>query len=448
MNNLKGLLEFLRICYTDGEIDEAEMNMYFIKAEQLGYSKSEAEFYLNQFKKNPDGFYNEILKQNEIAQPRAGSKQKLKAKQEIILGLNDKDIHLSSISNLSQLLSLNYDKLFQRTVASLNLKTNNKYKIQTLDSLRSKIENLNQEKNDLTNEKKGFDKQIKERDSKLSNPVITLGFIVFFYTYFNFIGLNTEIWIIISGILFSSLLTALILWPIAAYKRRILKKQLSEFYNKRDSIINVIESEQLEINNLTLILTTLETNLSEQNEFNQLVEKSSKDLSVNPFDEQLANNLISSTDIQDSDFQKFMTNCLFLKDNISKIKNEINTEIDHIVSNGFPNHNKFIMLKGFISQINIFIAILNSYSLSLNNLSERTKLEHFLGENLLNISKVERLKLDGMQNMLYELNSLNLGIRNVANEIKSVQDAIDSMGYSMGATLENIEYSIDNKKTI
>ena len=106
------------------------------------------------------------------------------------------------------------------------------------------------------------------------------------------------------------------------------------------------------------------------------------------------------------------------------------------------------MLKGFISQINIFIAILNSYSLSLNNLSERTKLEHFLGENLLNISKVERLKLDGMQNMLYELNSLNLGIRNVANEIKSVQDAIDSMGYSMGATLENIEYSIDNKKTI
>jgi peptidoglycan hydrolase CwlO-like protein len=88
------------------------------------------------------------------------------------------------------------------------------------------------------------------------------------------------------------------------------------------------------------------------------------------------------------------------------------------------------------------MTLLNGYCYSIQSLSERTQFEHFLSENLINLSKKDKLQLQGMKKMIGQLSNINENVSGLSKEVMMLKDSIRDVKN----TVSSLEYSVDDMR--
>ena len=226
-------------------------------------------------------------------------------------------------------------------------------------------------------------------------------------------------------------------------------KEISLIENKVDSISDNDEDIQSDLKRLKLIKSAVSESLKNQKSFQDLVDNKSKSLDVLPFHEKGCNEIIRQTEISDSEMQKIITNCLFIRDAVKKESAELETYVKNKASNGLPAKEVFNFIEKKVSKMNVYMTLLNGYCYSIQSLSERTQFEHFLTENLVNLSKKDKLQLHGMKKMIGQLGKINSSISGLSTEVMMMKDTIQRVENSVDMleyTMDDVRYSVDDMK--
>jgi hypothetical protein len=199
---------------------------------------------------------------------------------------------------------------------------------------------------------------------------------------------------------------------------------------------------QAKIKQLNAMKLAVSNSLKDQKEFNELLNSRRSFLETIPFYESGCNEIIRQTEISDSDMQKIITNCLFIKDTVKKEVVELNKYLKNQSKSGLPSSIVFKTIEKKTSEINVYMTLLNGYCYSLQSLSERTQFEHFLSENLINLSKKEKIQIQGMKKMINQLSNINKNVTGLSNEILMIRDSISNVEN----TVSMLEYSMDDMR--
>jgi chromosome segregation ATPase len=221
-----------------------------------------------------------------------------------------------------------------------------------------------------------------------------------------------------------------------------INKEISLLDDTVDDLSDNDNEIQSSIKRLIKIKTAVTESLNEQKEFNELVKSKRNSLEIIPFYEAGCNEIIRQTEISDGDMQKIMQNCLFIRDAIKEESNELNDYTKNESKSGLPSPPVFRSIEQKISKLNVYMTLLNGYCYSIQSLSERTQFEHFLSENLINLSMKDKLQLQGMKKMIGQLSNINESVSGLSREVMMLKDSMSDIEN----TVSSLEYSVDDMR--
>jgi len=449
-NNTIELINFIQLVYADGVLTEKEAKAVSAKAEALGISQEEAEVILEQFASNPDSIINMVQQHKAATSAVAPSEKSVKKRvsQDIKLSLHHEKINIKADKSYQQLEGLNYDEIYLRTVKKL-FKSSKGEKVKQIKEIEKEISNLKKESKLGSDTSQSLEQKKVKRKAIYDSWTTLLSAFVLLWSYFSLIGLKSDWVSILIGIGFSVLVTFL----ISSFFSGLIDGYINEEISMLDNSVDYLSENNSEIassiERLNSIKHAVLESLNEQQLFQSLSKNKSKPLELNPFYETGCNEIVRQTEISDGDMQKIITNCLFIKDIIKQKNESLHDYVESQANTELPSAKNFHSIERQVAEINVYMALLNGYCYSIQNLSERTQFEHFLSENLINLSRKDRLQLQGMKKMIGQLTHLNDNISNLSREVMEIKDSLNDFEHTLGMleySMDDVRYSVDDIK--
>jgi hypothetical protein len=437
------LIDFINLLYVDGVLSEKELNAIQAKAKVLDIGLEETEVIIEQFTSDPESVNNMVLQFKSsinTVSPVAKSGKK-RISQELKLSLHDDKILFKENESFKKLNSLSYDEIYIRTVQSI-FKSSTREKVKQLNDIEKEISDLKKESKASSETSSALEKRKNERKAVFEIWTVLLYSFILFWTYFSLIGLKSDWVSIVVGIGFSILLVVLINGVFTPLIDGYINEEISLLENTADDLSENDQKIRSSIKRLIDIKTAVKENLNKQIEFNKLLNSKSNSLEIIPFYEAGCNEIIRQTEISDGDMQKIITNCLFIRDAIKRESVDLNIYTKNESEFGLPSPSVFRCIEDNISKINVYMTLLNGYCYSIQSLSERTQFEHFLSENLINLSKKDKLQLQGMKKMIGQLSNINENVSGLSKEVMMLKDSIRDVKN----TVSSLEYSVDDMR--
>ena len=449
-NNTIELINFIQLVYADGVLTEKEAKAVSAKAEALGISQEEADVILEQFASNPDSIINMVQQHKAATSAVAPTEKSVKKRvsQDIKLSLHHEKINIKADKSYQQLEGLNYDEIYLRTVKKL-FKSSKGEKVKQIKEIEKEISNLKKESKLGSDTSQSLEQKKVERKAIYDSWTTLLSAFVLLWSYFSLIGLKSDWVSILIGIGFSVLVTVL----ISSFFSGLIDGYINEEIAMLDNSVDYLSENNSEIassiERLNSIKHAVLESLNEQQLFQGLSKNKSKPLELNPFYETGCNEIVRQTEISDGDMQKIITNCLFIKDIIKQKSESLHDYVESQANTELPSAKNFHSIERQVAEINVYMVLLNGYCYSIQNLSERTQFEHFLSENLINLSRKDRLQLQGMKKMIGQLTHLNDNISNLSREVMEIKDSLNDFEHTLGMleySMDDVRYSVDDIK--
>jgi hypothetical protein len=437
------LIDFINLLYVDGVLSEKELNAIQAKAKVLDIGLEETEVIIEQFTSDPESVNNMVLQFkssiNRVSPVAKSGKKRIS--QELKLSLHDDKILFKENESFKKLNTLSYDEIYIRTVQSI-FKSSTREKVKQLNDIEKEISDLKKESKASSETSSALEKRKNERKAVFEIWTVLLYSFILFWTYFSLIGLKSDWVSIVVGIGFSILLVVLINGVFTPLIDGYINEEISLLENTADDLSENDQKIRSSIKRLIDIKTAVKENLNKQIEFNKLLNSKSNSLEIIPFYEAGCNEIIRQTEISDGDMQKIITNCLFIRDAIKRESVDLNIYTKNESEFGLPSPSVFRCIEDNISKINVYMTLLNGYCYSIQSLSERTQFEHFLSENLINLSKKDKLQLQGMKKMIGQLSNINENVSGLSKEVMMLKDSIRDVKN----TVSSLEYSVDDMR--
>lgn len=444
------LIDFISLLNADGVISQKEITVILAKAKSLEIGSEEVEVIIDQFTANPESVMTIVQKHRELKNSKAPVENsgKKRASQEIILSLPSETVSYLESDSLKKLYKLSYEEIYLRTLESV-FKSSKGEKVKKLSQLDKEIHDLK------AKSKQGSDssdrlEQIKVKRHGLFDVWTSLlSVFVLLWTYLSLIGMRTDWVSIVVGVGFSVIVLLLVRQLFSILINGYISKEISLIEDKVESISDNNITIQSELKRLKLIRSAVSSSLEDQKSFQKMVDNNSKSLEVLPFHEKGCNEIIKQTEVSDAEMQKIITNCLFIRDAIKKESAELETYVKNKALIGLPSIEVFNFLNKKVAKMNVYMTLLNGYCYSIQSLSERTQIEYFLTENLINLSKKDKLQLQGMKRMIGQLGKINISVSGLSKEVMMMKDTIQSVENSVEMleyTMNDVRYSVDDMK--
>jgi hypothetical protein len=437
------LIEFINLLYVDGVLSEKEVNAIQGKAKALDIGPEETEVIIEQYTSDPESVKNMVLQFKSsinTVSPVAKSGKK-RVSQELKLSLQTDKILFKENESFKKLNTLSYDEIFLRTIQSI-FKSSTGEEVKQLKEIEKEISVLKKESKDGSEISSALEKRKIERKAVFEIWTMLLYTFTLLWTYFSLIGLKSDWVSIVVGIGFSILVVVLINVVFTPLIDGYINKEISLLDDTVDDLSDNDNEIQSTIKRLIKIKTAVTESLNEQKEFNELVKSKRNSLEIIPFYEAGCNEIIRQTEISDGDMQKIMQNCLFIRDAIKEESNKLNDYTKNESKSGLPSPPVFRSIEQKISKLNVYMTLLNGYCYSIQSLSERTQFEHFLSENLINLSMKDKLQLQGMKKMIGQLSNINESVSGLSREVMMLKDSIGDIEN----TVSSLEYSVDDMR--
>ena len=437
------LIDFIDLLHIDSVLSEKERKAIVKKAQSLGIGTEETEVIIEQFTTDPQSVRSAILQfKSEIGIVNGSSSNtKKRASQELNLSLPSEKGSIEKDGSFLELSNLSYDEVYRRSVKSLIHKGTD-IEVKTLKEIENEILDLKKKSKSGSEVSDGMEKRKIERRAIFQTWTNLLYAFTFIWTYFSLIGLKSD-WISICvGVGFSLIFVILINVMFSGLIDGYVNNEIELLEDKVDDLSAFDDEIQAKIKQLNAMKLAVSNSLKDQKEFNELLNSRRSFLETIPFYESGCNEIIRQTEISDSDMQKIITNCLFIKDSVKKEVVELNKYLKNQSKSGLPSSIVFKTIEKKTSEINVYMTLLNGYCYSLQSLSERTQFEHFLSENLINLSKKEKIQIQGMKKMINQLSNINKNVTGLSNEILMIRDSISNVEN----TVSMLEYSMDDMR--
>ncbi|MFM7682759.1 MAG: hypothetical protein ACKO7P_08440 [Bacteroidota bacterium] len=444
------LIDFISLLNADGEISKKEKIAILAKAKSLEIGPEEAEVIIDQFTTNPESVMTIVQKHRDLKKSGAPIENivKKRASQDINLSLPSEIVSLIENESFKKLNTLSYDEIYLRTLEVL-FNSSKGEKVKKLSQLDKEINDLKAESKQGSKASDDLEKIKVQRHALFDIWTGLLSVFVLLWTYFSLIGLKTDWVSIVVGVSFSVIVVILVRQLFSMLINGYIIKEISLIEDKVDNISDNDENIQSDLKRLKLIKSSVSESLKDQKSFQDLVDNKSTSLEVMPFHEKGCNEIIGQTEISDAEMQKIITNCLFIRDAVKKESAELETYVKNKASGGLPSNEVFNFIDKKVSKINVYMTLLNGYCYSIQSLSDRTQFEHFLSENLINLSKKEKLQLQGMKKMIGQLGKINSSVSGLSKEIMMMKDTIQRVESSVEMleyTMDDVRYSVDDMK--
>ncbi|MSP70077.1 MAG: hypothetical protein EXR20_07380 [Bacteroidetes bacterium] len=438
------LIEFINFLYVDGVLSEKEVNSIQAKAKALDIGPEETEVIIEQVTSDPESVKNMVLQFKSwsvnTVSPVAKSGKK-RVSQELKLSLHTDKILFKENESFKKLNTLSYDEIFLRTIQKI-FKSSIGEKVKQLKEIEKEISDLKKESKAGSEISSALEKRKIERKAVFGIWTGVLYAFTLLWTYFSLIGLKSDWVSIVVGIGFSILFVVLINMVFTPLIDGYINKEISLLDDTVDDLSENDNEIQSRLKRLIKIKTAVTESLNEQKNFQELVKSKRNSLEIIPFYEAGCNEIIRQTEISDGDMQKIIMNCLFIRDAIKEESDELNDYTKNESKSGLPSPSVFRSIERKISKINVYMTLLNGYCYSIQSLSERTQFEHFLSENLINLSKKDKLQLQGMKKMIGQLSNINESVSGLSREVMMLKDSISDID----DTLSMLEYSVDDMR--
>lgn len=438
------LIEFINFLYVDGVLSEKEVNSIQAKAKALDIGPEETEVIIEQVTSDPESVKNMVLQFKSwsvnTVSPVAKSGKK-RVSQELKLSLHTDKILFKENESFKKLNTLSYDEIFLRTIQKI-FKSSIGEKVKQLKEIEKEISDLKKESKAGSEISSALEKRKIERKAVFEIWTVLLYTFTLLWTYFSLIGLKSDWVSIVVGIGFSILVVVLINVVFTPLIDGYINKEISLLDDTVDDLSENDNEIQSRLKRLIKIKTAVTESLNEQKNFQELVKSKRNSLEIIPFYEAGCNEIIRQTEISDGDMQKIIMNCLFIRDAIKEESDELNDYTKNESKSGLPSPSVFRSIERKISKINVYMTLLNGYCYSIQSLSERTQFEHFLSENLINLSKKDKLQLQGMKKMIGQLSNINESVSGLSREVMMLKDSISDID----DTLSMLEYSVDDMR--
>lgn len=438
------LIDFINLLYVDGVLSEKEVNSIQAKAKALDIGPEETEVIIEQVTSDPESVKNMVLQFKSwsvnTVSPVAKSGKK-RVSQELKLSLHTDKILFKENESFKKLNTLSYDEIFLRTIQTI-FKSSIGEKVKQLKEIEKEISDLKKESKAGSEISSALEKKKIERKAVFGIWTGVLYAFTLLWTYFSLIGLKSDWVSIVVGIGFSILFVVLINMVFTPLIDGYINKEISLLDDTVDDLSENDNEIQSRLKRLIKIKTAVTESLNEQKNFQELVKSKRNSLEIIPFYEAGCNEIIRQTEISDGDMQKIIMNCLFIRDAIKEESDELNDYTKNESKSGLPSPSVFRSIERKISKINVYMTLLNGYCYSIQSLSERTQFEHFLSENLINLSKKDKLQLQGMKKMIGQLSNINESVSGLSREVMMLKDSISDID----DTLSMLEYSVDDMR--
>ena len=437
------LIEFINFLYVDGVLSEKELNAIQAKGKSLDIGPEETEVIIEQCTSDPESVKNMVLQFKSSVNTVSPVEKSVKKRvsQELKLSLHTDKILFKENESFKKLNTLSYDEIFLRTIQSI-FKSSKGEKVKQLKEIEKEISDLKKESEAGSEISSAVEKRKIERKAVFEIWTVLLYSFTLLWTYFSLIGLKSDWVSIVVGIGFSILFVVLINVVFNPLIDGYINKELSLLDDTADDLSDNDNEIRSSIKRLINIKTAVTESLNKQKEFNEFVKSKPNSLEIIPFYEAGCNEIIRQTEISDGDMQKIITNCLFIRDAIKKESDELNNYTKNESKSGLPSPPVFRSIEQKISKINVYMTLLNGYCYSIQSLSERTQFEYFLSENLINLSKKDKLQLQGMKKMIGQLSNINKNVSGLSKEVMMLKDSISDVKN----TVSSLEYSVDDMR--
>ena len=444
------LIDFISLLNVDGVISKKEKTAILAKAKSLEIGSEEVEVIIDQFTSNPESVMSIVPKQRELKNSKAAVENsgKKRASQDIKLSLPIETVSYLENESFKKLNTLSYDEIYLRTLESV-FNSSKGEKVKKLSQLDKEIHDLKSESKQGSDASDSLGQIKVQRHGLFDVWKGLLSVFVLLWTYVSLIGMKTDWVSIVVGVGFSVIVMLLVRQLFSILINGYIIKEISLIENKVDSISDNDEDIQSDLKRLKMIKSAVSESLKNQKSFQDLVDNKSKSLDVLPFHEKGCNEIIRQTEISDAEMQKIITNCLFIRDAVKKESAELETYVKNKASNGLPSKEVFNFMEKKVSKMNVYMTLLNGYCYSIQSLSERTQFEHFLTENLVNLSKKDKLQLQGMKKMIGQLGKINSSVTGLSKEVMMMKDTIQRVENSVDMleyTMDDVRYSVDDMK--
>ena len=435
------LIEFINFLYVDGVLSEKELNAIQAKGKSLDIGPEETEVIIEQCTSDPESVKNMVLQFKSSVNTVSPVEKSVKKRvsQELKLSLHTDKILFKENESFKKLNTLSYDEIFLRTIQSI-FKSSKGEKVKQLKEIEKEISDLKKESEAGSEISSAVEKRKIERKAVFEIWTVLLYSFTLLWTYFSLIGLKSDWVSIVVGIGFSILFVVLINVVFNPLIDGYINKELSLLDDTADDLSDNDNEIRSSIKRLINIKTAVTESLNKQKEFNEFVKSKPNSLEIIPFYEAGCNEIIRQTEISDTEMQEIIRNCLCIRDAIKEESNELNNYTKNESKSGLPSPPVFRSIEQKISKINVYMTLLNGYCYSIQSLSERTQFEYFLSENLINLSKKDKLQLQGMKKMIGQLSNINKNVSGLSKEVMMLKDSISNIEN----TVSSLEYSVDD----